>query len=195
MGAERLCTGSKATGKGKNRMGTKGENMENTADMEGFADAKRMALIVWSSDLDRVWPVLILATTAAASGLEVDLFFTFWGLRVLQKNDVRLTGKNWMQKGESLVDRGGTDHLKLGKIHFGGAGTKMIKMLAEEHKVASPTELLEMAMDLGVRLHPCQMTMDLYGLTKDDFIEGISVPIGAASFINMAADADISMLI
>ena len=169
--------------------------MENTADMEGFADAKRMALIVWSSDLDRVWPVLILATTAAASGLEVDLFFTFWGLRVLQKNDVRLTGKNWMQKGESLVDRGGTDHLKLGKIHFGGAGTKMIKMLAEEHKVASPTELLEMAMDLGVRLHPCQMTMDLYGLTKDDFIEGISVPIGAASFINMAADADISMLI
>ncbi len=169
--------------------------MENTADMEGFADAKKMAMICWSSDLDRVWPVLILATTAAASGLEVDLFFTFWGLRVLQKNDVRLTGKNWMQKGESLVDRGGTDHLKLGKIHFGGAGTKMIKMLAEEHKVASPTELLEMAMDLGVRLHPCQMTMDLYGLSKDDFIEGISVPIGAASFINMAADADITMFI
>ena len=195
MGAERLCTEALASDKGKNRIGTKGENMENTADMEGFADAKKMAMICWSSDLDRVWPVLILATTAAASGLEVDLFFTFWGLRVLQKNDVRLTGKNWMQKGESLVDRGGTDHLKLGKIHFGGAGTKMIKMLAEEHKVASPTELLEMAMDLGVRLHPCQMTMDLYGLSKDDFIEGISVPIGAASFINMAADADITMFI
>ncbi len=169
--------------------------MENSADMENFTGAKKMALICWSSDLDRVWPVMILATTAAASGLEVDVFFTFWGLRVLQKNDIRVTGTNLMQKAESLVDRGGTDHLKLGKIHFGGAGTKMIKMLAKEYKVATPTELLEMAQDLGVRLHPCQMTMDLYGLSKDDFIEGVSAPIGAASFINMAADADISMLI
>ena len=92
--------------------------------------AKRMAIICWSSDLDRVWPTLILATTGAASGLEVDVFFTFWGLRVLQKNSKRITGKNWMQKGESLVDRGGTDHLKLGRVHFAGAGTKMIKMLA-----------------------------------------------------------------
>lgn len=169
--------------------------MDNDNIIDEQSPAKRMAMICWSSDLDRVWPVLILATTAAASGLEVDVFFTFWGLRVLQKNDTRVTGSNWMQKAESLVDRGGTDHLKLGKIHFGGAGTKMIKMLANEYKVASPTELLEMAIDLGVRMHPCQMTMDLYGLSKDDFIEGLNVPIGAASFINMAADADISMFI
>ncbi|NNN16460.1 MAG: proton-conducting membrane transporter [Acidimicrobiaceae bacterium] len=154
-----------------------------------------MAMICWSSDLDRVWPVLILATTAAASGLEVELFFTFWGLRVLQRNEIRSTGANWMQKAESLVDRGGTDNLKLGKIHFGGMGTKMIKMLANEHNVSSPTELLGMAQDLGVRLYPCQMTMDLYGLKKDDFIEGVEAPIGAASFINMAAEADITMFI
>lgn len=156
---------------------------------------KRMATICWSSDLDRVWPVLILGTTAAASGLEVDIFFTFWGLRVLQRNDVRVTGQNWMQKAESLVDPGGTDRLRLGKVHFAGAGTKMIKMLADEHKVASPRELMEMALDLGVRLHPCQMTMELYGLTKDDFIDGLQPPIGAASFINMAAEADITLFI
>ncbi|MDA8102751.1 MAG: DsrE/DsrF/DrsH-like family protein [Nitrospiraceae bacterium] len=162
---------------------------------EDFSGAKKMAMICWSSDLDRVWPVLILATTAAASGLEVDVFFTFWGLRVLQRNEVRTTGSNWMQKMESMVDRGGTDHLKLGKINFAGAGTKMIKMLAKEYKVASPSELLEMAMDLGVRLHPCQMTMELYGLSKDDFIDGLQTPIGAASFIDMAAEADISMFI
>src|SRR6266542_6420988 len=101
---------------------------------------KRMATVCWSGDLDRVWPVLILATTAAASGLEVDVFFTFWGLRVLQRNNKRITGKNWMQKAESLVDRGGTDHLKLGKVHFGGMGTMMIKKLAQQHKVASITE-------------------------------------------------------
>ena len=156
---------------------------------------KRMAVVCWSSDLDRVWPVLILATTAAASGLQVNVFFTFWGLRVLQKNDKRVTGTNWMQIGESLVDRGGTDHLKLGKIHFGGAGTMMIKKLANQYNVASPTELLEMAKDLGVNLYPCQMTMDLYGLSKDDFIEGLGTPMGAASFIDMAADSDITLFI
>ncbi|MHB1434124.1 MAG: DsrE/DsrF/DrsH-like family protein [Streptosporangiaceae bacterium] len=172
-----------------------------TTDISAAAQAmtdeqvKRMAMVCWSSDLDRVWPTLILATTGAASGLEVDIFFTFWGLRVLQKNNRRFTGKNWMQKGESLVDRGGTDHLRLGKIHFGGAGTMMIKKLARQYKVASPTELLEMAMDVGVRLHPCQMTMDLYGLSTDDFIDGLQPTLGAASFIDMAAKADITLFI
>ena len=172
-----------------------------TTDISAAAEAmtdeqvKRMAMVCWSSDLDRVWPTLILATTGAASGLEVDIFFTFWGLRVLQKNNRRFTGKNWMQKGESLVDRGGTDHLRLGKIHFGGAGTMMIKKLARQYKVASPTELLEMAMDVGVRLHPCQMTMDLYGLSTDDFIDGLQPTLGAAGFIDMAAKADITLFI
>ncbi|MHB1612978.1 MAG: DsrE/DsrF/DrsH-like family protein [Actinomycetes bacterium] len=156
---------------------------------------KRMAMVAWSSDLDRVWPTLILATTAAASGLEVDIFFTFWGLRILQRNDRRVTGSNWMQKAESLVDPGGTDHLRLGKIHFGGAGTTMIKKLAADYKVASPTELLEMAMDIGVRCHPCQMTMDLYGLTAQDFIDGVQPSLGAASFIDMAVKADIQLFI
>ncbi len=175
--------------------------MENTQDaalaqeQEQEQEPKRLAMICWSNNLDKVWPVLILATTAAASGLEVDVFFTFWGLRVLQRNDKRFTGKNWMQKGESIVDRGGTDHLKLSKIHFGGAGTKMIKMLADQYKVASPTELLEMAIDMGVRLHPCQMTMDLYGLSTADFIDGIQPVLGAASFIDMASKADITLFI
>jgi peroxiredoxin family protein len=93
------------------------------------------------------------------------------------------------------MDRGGTDHLKLGKMHMGGMGTRMIKQLATEHKVASPTELLEIARDLGVRLYPCQMTMDLYGFEKDDFIDGLEPPVGAASYLDMAADSDISMLI
>ncbi len=158
-------------------------------------NTKRMAMVCWSNDLDRVWPTLILATTGAASGMEVDVFFTFWGLRVLQKNDKRITGQNWMQKGESIVDRGGTDHLKLGKIHFAGMGTKMIKTLAKDYKVASPTELLGFCTDIGVRLYPCQMTMDLYGLTTEDFIPGLQPSMGAASFLDIAADADITLFI
>lgn len=167
------------------------------AEGNGSGDRqKSMAIVCWSSDLDRVWPVLILATTGAASGLNVNIFFTFWGLRVLQSNDTRITGENWMQKGESFMDKGGTDHLKLGKMHMGGAGTMMIKKLATKYNVASPTELLEMAKDLGVKLHPCQMTMELYGLNpKEDFIDGLETPLGAASFIDMAADADITLFI
>lgn len=166
------------------------------AGANGSNGQKSMAIVCWSSDLDRVWPVLILSTTAAASGLNVQVFFTFWGLRVLQKNDRRITGSNWMQKGESMMDKGGTDHLKLGKMHMAGMGTTMIKKLAKQYNVASPSELLEMAKDLGVRLYPCQMTMDLYGLDyKDDFIDGLEVPLGAASFIDMAADADITLFI
>ncbi len=156
---------------------------------------QRMSVICWSSDLDRVWPTLILATTGAASGLDVNIFFTFWGLRVLQKNNKRVTGGNWMQIGESIVDRGGTGHLKLGKVHFGGLGTWMIKRLAKQHKVADPEELFQMAVDLGVRLYPCQMTMDLYGLSKDDFVEGLEPPVGAASFIEMASESDFTLFI
>jgi peroxiredoxin family protein len=158
-------------------------------------EPKRMAIICWSNDLDRVWPVMILATTSAACGLEVDVFFTFWGLRVLQKNDKRVTGRNWMQKGESLFDRGGSEHLKLSKMHFAGMGTSMIKLLAKQHNVASVTELMEMAIDAGVRLHPCQMTMDLYGFSTSDFIDGVQPTLGAASFIDMAAKADIQLFI
>ncbi len=166
------------------------------AEGNGSNGQKSMAIVCWSSDLDRVWPVLILATTGAASGLNVNVFFTFWGLRVLQKNDKRVTGGNWMQVGESIMDKGGTDHLKLGKMHMAGMGTTMIKKLATKYNVASATELLEMAKDLGVKLHPCQMTMELYGLNpKEDFIDGLEQPLGAASFIDMAADADITLFI
>ncbi|MCP3993281.1 MAG: proton-conducting membrane transporter [Actinomycetia bacterium] len=171
---------------------------ESTTDVEETdvdEEPKRMVLVCWSSDLDRVWPVMILATTAAASGLEVDIFFTFWGLRALQKPDKRITGSNWKQRGESFMDKGGAENLTLGKMHMGGMGTSMIKSLAKEHGVASPAELMEMAQDMGVRLHPCQMTMDLYGLSEEDFIGGLEPVCGAANFIDMAASADIQMFI
>jgi peroxiredoxin family protein len=172
--------------------------LENAVDVDETdvdEEPKRMVLVCWSSDLDRVWPVMIMATTAAASGLEVDIFFTFWGLRALQKPGKRITGSNWKQRGESFMDKGGAANLTLGKMHMAGMGTGMIKSLAKDHGVASPAELLEMAQDLGVRLHPCQMTMDLYGLTEDDFIDGLEPVCGAANFIDMAANADIQMFI
>jgi peroxiredoxin family protein len=87
------------------------------------------------------------------------------------------------------------EEVDIGEDAHGRDGHGMIKKLAKKYNVASPTEHLEMAKDLGVHLYPCQMTMDLYGLAKDDFIDGLEVPLGAASFIDMAADSDITRFI
>jgi peroxiredoxin family protein len=150
---------------------------------------KKLVIIAWSGDLDKVWPQMILATAGAAMGMETTIFFTFWGLFSLVKNEKRLTGENWMQKMVAMMDHPGMEHLKLGKMNFAGAGPVMMKKLAKEHSVASPGELLQMAVDLGVKLVPCQMTMDLLGLRREDMIEGLGEPAGAASMLLDAQDA------
>jgi peroxiredoxin family protein len=151
--------------------------------------ANKLVIFTWGGDLDKVWPTLILATSAAAMGMETIVFFTFWGLFPLVRNDVRLTGDNWMQKAMSLLHRGGTQHLRLSQMNFAGAGPAMMRKLANDHQVASPQELLELAQEMGVRLIPCQMTMDLLGLTRDDMIDGLEEPAGAATALAEAQDA------
>ncbi|MEX0873417.1 MAG: DsrE/DsrF/DrsH-like family protein [Actinomycetota bacterium] len=157
--------------------------------------AKKMTIIAWSGELDKVWPTLILATTAAASGMEVAVFFTFWGLRILQKNDKRVTGKGFKQKMLSIFNRGGTEHLGLSKLNMGGMGPMMMRQLAKEYKVAEPQELLEMAQQLGVKLWPCQMTMDLMGLKREDMIDGLDETVGAATALQRMSESDIQLFI
>ena len=153
------------------------------------AKHSKLVIFAWSGDLDRIWPTFILATTAAAMGMQTTVFFTFWGLFPLVKNEVHITGENWMQRMMSVMNRGGTEHLGLSKMNFAGAGPAMMKRLAAEHHVASPQELLEVARDLGVTLIPCQMTMDLLGLERDDLIEGLAEPAGAATALAQAQDS------
>jgi peroxiredoxin family protein len=150
---------------------------------------RKLVIFAWSGDLDRVWPTLILATSAAAMGQSVTVFFTFWGLFPLVRNDVRITGDNWMQRMMAVMNRGGTEHLKLSKMNFVGAGPRMMRKLARDHKVASPQELLETAQEMGVNLVPCQMTMDLLGLKREDLIEGLGEPAGATTALLEAQDA------
>ncbi|HEX8100577.1 MAG TPA: DsrE/DsrF/DrsH-like family protein [Actinomycetota bacterium] len=155
----------------------------------------KLSIIAWSGDLDRIWPTLILSTTAAASGMEATVFFTFWGLFPLVKDGKRITGTNWMQKALSTINPGGIDKLKLSKLNFAGAGPMMMKSLARENKVAEPRELLELAQEMGVRLIPCQMTMDLLGLTKEDLIDGLEEPVGAATALLEMKEASVQLFI
>src|SRR5205823_9235767 len=156
---------------------------------------KKMTIIAWSGTLDKAWPTLILATTAAASGMDVAVFFTFWGLRILQRNNTRTTGRNWKQRMLSVFNRGGPDHLGLSKLQMGGMGPMMMRQLAKEHKVAEPTELLDLAQQLGVKLWPCQMTMDLMGLKKEDFVDGLPDSVGAATAIQRMSESEINLFI
>ena len=158
-------------------------------------DKNKITIIAWSGDLDKIWPTLILSTTAAASAMEASVFFTFWGLFTLVKPGVRITGDNWMQKMLSMINPGTTDKAKLSKVNFAGAGPFMMKKLAKQNKAPNPTELLGLAQEMGVRLIPCQMTMDLLGLKREDLIDGLEEPVGAATALLEMKESSIQLFI
>lgn len=149
----------------------------------------KLVIMAWSGELDRVWPALILANTAAAAGKDVTIFFTFWGLFPLVRNDVRVTGASWMQRMLSLLNPGGTDRLRLSRLNMLGMGASMMRILAARHGVAAPAELLDAAREAGVHLVPCQMTMDLLGLRREDLVEGLEEPAGAMTALGAAENA------
>lgn len=156
---------------------------------------KQLVIVNWSGELDRVWPVLILSSTAAASGLRCRVFVTFWGLLPFVKDQKRIVGENWMQRMLSVMQRPGIDHLKLSKMNFLGMGPWMMGSLRRKYGVASPRELLEAATAMGVEFIPCQMTMDMFGLTRDDLIPEMGEPAGAATAIEIMTEADASLFI
>jgi peroxiredoxin family protein len=160
---------------------------EPATDETRPATANELLLIFESGDLERTWATLILATSAAASGMKVSIFLTFWGFYPLVKPGVRITGENWMQKMLSFMNRPGIDHVKMSRLNFMGMGPWMAKRLAKSHGVAEPRELLEVAMAMGVRLIPCQMTMDMFGLKREDLIDGLDEPAGAATVLQQVA--------
>jgi peroxiredoxin family protein len=156
---------------------------------------KQLVIVNWSGELDRIWPTLILASTAAASGVQCKVFVTFWGLLPFVKDGVRITGENWMQRMLSFMQRPGIDHLKMSKMNFLGMGPWMIGQLRRKYGVASPRELLEAATLMGVEFIPCQMSMDMFGIRREDLIEGMGEPAGAATAIEIMTEANASLFI
>ena len=154
----------------------------------GAVAQKGLVIIDWSGEYDKVMPTLILASTAAASGVPTKVFLTFWGLLPFVKDDRRITGENWMQKMMSAMSRPGIDHRPLSKMDFLGMGPWMMNRLAKQQKNASPRELLEIAQSMGVEFIPCQMTMDMFGLKREDLIDGMGDPVGAATVIGLLAE-------
>ena len=168
---------------------------ERAAD-DGYNKKNKITIVAWDGHLDRIWPTLILSSTAAASGMEVSVFFTFWGLFPLVKPDRRRkTGKDWMTKALGVMNPGSTQKAKLSRYNFAGMGPWMLGKVAENYKTPQPTELLELSREMGVRLIPCQMTMDLMGVKKEDLIEGLEEPIGAATALLEMKESAIQLFI
>jgi peroxiredoxin family protein len=165
------------------------------APIETEAKTKDLVIVNWSGELDRMWPTLILASTAAASGVRCKVFVTFWGLLPFVRDGVRITGENWMQRMLSFMQRPGIDHLKLSRMNFLGMGPWMIGRLRRQYGIASPRDLLEACQALGVEFIPCQMSMDMFGIKSDDLIDGMAEPAGAATAIEIMTQANASLFI
>jgi peroxiredoxin family protein len=147
-----------------------------------------LAIILYSGELEKTWAAMILASTAGAMGTPTKVFVTFWGLQTFVKKERRITGENWMQKMMSAMQRPGIAHRKLSKMNFLGMGPWMMGVLAKRYNVASPEELLEAAQLMGVEFIPCQMTMDMFGLKREDLMDGMGEPVGAATYLGYVDD-------
>lgn len=168
------------------------------------AHTPSMTIIATKGTLDMAYPPFILASTAAALGWNVSVFFTFYGLDLLKKElDLKVTplgnpampmklpfGPEWLRSTNlnmptALASLPG----------FEGAASAMMKKTMRNKGVASITELRDLSLEAGVKLVACQMTVDLFGMSPDDFIPEVSEWVGAASFLPIAGRAEVNLFI
>ena len=165
---------------------------------------KRMALIASKGTLDWAYPPFILASTAAAMEMEVGIFFTFYGLTLLKK---KIEAKVAPQTNPAMPMKmpfgpGGLQNIEwpipniiTGNLPgFETVATSLMKKTFRKKGVATIEELRDVCLDTGVKLIGCQMTMDVFGFSRDDFIDGVDIG-GAATCLEFAADADIQLFI
>jgi peroxiredoxin family protein len=153
---------------------------------------KKIAIIATKGTLDWAYPPLILATTAATLGWEAGIFFTFYGLKILQKDsklEVGTTGNPAMPMPVPMPQ------IVTALPGMTPMASSMMKRQFKQHGVASIDELIDLAIEMGVKLIPCGMTMDVFGFPASSFREGIDPVCGATHFLDWAADADVSLLV
>lgn len=174
----------------------KGKHIAPTAPQAGTVvnpnDDKTM--VVFSGDLDKAIASLIIANGAAAMGKKVTMFYTFWGLNILRRHE-RVSAKKDMLGGmfSSMMPRG-SKRLGLSKMNMMGMGPKMIRFVMKKHNVDSLETLMQQALDNGVRMVACNMSMDLMGITEAELVDGIELG-GVASYLGAAEEANVNLFI
>jgi len=163
--------------------------------LEREAPADKLCMCVFSGELDRQLAALIMATGAAASGMEVCLFFTFWATASL-RDPKKQTSKSFMGRMFGWMLPRGSRKLKLSKMQLMGMGPMMIRSRMKKKGVASVEDLLEIAGELGVRIRICTMSMDIMELKQEEFIQYPELDYcGVASFVEETSTAKTTLFI
>ncbi|MBQ1696987.1 MAG: DsrE/DsrF/DrsH-like family protein [Bacteroidales bacterium] len=147
---------------------------------------KKLSLIAFSGDFDKLTAVFTLATGAAAVGYEVNVFFTFWGLDAIkQKRGRSFVGGNFLTKIFGFL-MGGLSATPTSRFNFWGLGPKIFRALMRRNNVATLEELVDAAIALGVNLYACEMAMHVLGLRQSDFIHEVKDTLGVATFLEIS---------
>lgn len=154
----------------------------------------RAAIVVFSGDLDKVLAAFVIATGAAAAGLETSLFFTFWGLSALKRKDAPGGGKSIRERMFALMTPGSSEQLGTSKLNFFGMGAVMLRSMMKEKNIASLEELMQLSRELGVRMTACTMSMDAMGVTREELTDGLEYG-GVAAYMGDAARSRVTLFI
>jgi len=156
----------------------------------------KLSMVVFSGDLDKALAAFIIATGAVAMGMEAVMFFTFWGTPILRDKQKRVGGKDVMGKMFGAMLPSGTGDVKLSNMNMGGMGTAMMKSLMKKKNVASLEEMLALAEELEVRIYVCEMSMDLMGFKREEFVDYKHMGFaGVATFLQEAANSKVQLFI
>jgi peroxiredoxin family protein len=154
----------------------------------------RAAIVVFSSDLDKVLAAFVIATGAAAAGLETTVFFTFWGLSALKKKGAPAGEKGLKEKMFAFMTPGGSRELGTSRLNFLGLGSRMLRSMMKDKGIATLEELMDAARELGVRFMACTMSMDAMGVSRTELVDGLEYG-GVASYMAEAARSRVTLFI
>ncbi len=154
----------------------------------------RATLVVFSGDLDKVLAAFVIATGAAAMGLETSMFFTFWGLPALRRADARRKPADVYERMFGAMLPRSVSSLDTSKMSFFGAGAAMMRKAMKKKEIASVEELMAQAREAGVRMIACAMSMDVMGVKPDELIDGVELG-GVAAYLGDAARSRVTLFI
>lgn len=157
------------------------------------AKRQKATILVFSGDMDKVFAAFTIATGAAASGMDVTMFFTFWGLKAIQKGN--RTGRGFFGRMLGLMNRGGINRIGPSRFNFGGIGRWMFKKMMADKGVTPLADLVQAAIDLDVKILACKMSMDVMEIRREDLIDAVSDVTGVATYVKEASESEITLFI
>jgi len=156
---------------------------------------EKVTLVVFSDDLDKALAAFNIAIGAASMGMEVSMFFTFWGLNVIKRNEGSIKSRGIMRRMLNFMNRGGSKRLHLSRFHMLGIGTWMMKRLMKDVNSPQLEELIVMAKGMGVKFIACTTSMGIMGIGKEAFIPEVDSFAGVATYLAQARESKINLFI